>query len=125
MMERTGEKDVRNDVTLVSDGQEENENALRVEIQCIIPPSAEQLEKIKRFMQAEYHTDPITFVIKKDPSVVGGFRIFVGDDNYDWSTQGRIRQLRRRQGALRGRPRDAHPPNGRNPDQLPDPRTHD
>ncbi len=101
MMERTGEKDVRNDVTLVSDGQEENENALRVEIQCITPPSAEQLEKIKRFMQAEYHTEPIAFVIKKDPSVVGGFRIFVGDDNYDWSTQGRIRQLRKSFQALR------------------------
>ena len=32
---------------------------------------------------------------------VGGFNIFVGDENYDWSTLGRIRQLRKSFQALK------------------------
>lgn len=71
------------------------ENTLKVEIQCITPPSGEQLDKLREFFLFEYHADDIEFVIKKDPSVVGGFRIYVGDENYDWSTVGRIRQLRK------------------------------
>ncbi len=73
----------------------ENSNVLKVEIQCVTPPNNLQLEKLKEFFLAEYNADDVDFVIKKDPSVVGGFRIFVGDENYDWSTLGRIRQLRK------------------------------
>ena len=50
--------------------------------------------KISAFMRKKYGADEVEIVIRKDPSVVGGFNIFVGDDNYDWSTLGRIRQLR-------------------------------
>lgn len=76
--------------------EEENEvGTIKAEIDCITPPTSEQLERIERFICAEYGADKVDFVIKKDASVVGGFRIFVGDDNYDWSTLGRIRQLRK------------------------------
>ena len=71
------------------------QNVLKVEIQCITPPDEQQLAKMRAFFMAEYQADDIDFVIRKDPSVVGGFRIFVGDENYDWSTLGRIRQLRK------------------------------
>ncbi|MBP5209098.1 MAG: F0F1 ATP synthase subunit delta, partial [Clostridia bacterium] len=71
------------------------DKALRVEIDCITPPSAEQLSGIRDFIRRKYGNDEISFVVKKDPSVKGGFKIFVGDDNYDWSTLGRIRQLRK------------------------------
>lgn len=73
--------------------EEEKRNILTVEIQCVTPPDENQLSKMRDFFAAEYGTDDVDFVIKKDPSVLGGFRIFVGDENYDWSTQGRIRQL--------------------------------
>ena len=75
--------------------EEAKKDTLKVEIQCLTPPSAEQLDKLREFFLSEYHADDIDFVIKKDPSVVGGFRIYVGDENYDWSTLGRIRQLRK------------------------------
>ena len=68
---------------------------LRIEINCVTPPTAEQLERIREFMSERYGTDNTEFIIKRDPSVVAGFKIFVGDDNYDWSVLGRIRQLRR------------------------------
>lgn len=73
----------------------EESNILKVEIHCITPPNEMQLEKLKEFFLEEYAADDIDFLIKKDPSVVGGFNIFVGEENYDWSTLGRIRQLRK------------------------------
>lgn len=84
----------------------EKKEPLKAEIDCITPPSAEQLEKIKAFILSEYEVDEVEFIIKKDLSVVGGFRIFVGDDNYDWTTLGRIRQLRKSFQAL---PRESDP----------------
>lgn len=77
------------------DNSEELQNEpLRVEIRCLVPPTEEQQMKISAFMRKKYGADEVEIVIRKDPSVVGGFNIFVGDDNYDWSTLGRIRQLR-------------------------------
>lgn len=75
--------------------KKQERNILTAEIQCVTPPSEEQLSKMREFFLTEYEADDIDFVIKNDPSVVGGFRIFVGDENYDWSTLGRIRQLRK------------------------------
>ncbi len=69
--------------------------ALHAEIRCTTPPTDEQLERIIEFLRREYNEDSIECVIKRDDSIVGGFNIFVGDDNYDWSTLGRIRQLRK------------------------------
>ncbi len=77
------------------DAKAPERNILEVEIQCITPPTPEQLEKLKEFFLAEYKADDVDFNIVRDESVVGGFRIFVGDENYDWSTLGRIRQLRK------------------------------
>lgn len=68
---------------------------LKVEIACVTPPTKEQLAKMRTFFSAHYRNEHIEFLVRRDPSVVGGFRIFVGDDNYDWSTLGRIRQLRK------------------------------
>lgn len=81
--------------------EEEKKHVLTVEIQCVTPPDEEQLAKLREFFLAENKADDIDFVIKKAPDVVGGFRIFVGDENYDWSTLGRIRQLRKSFQALR------------------------
>ena len=81
--------------------EKQERNVLTVEIQCVTPPNDEQLAKMREFFIAEYDADDIDFIIVKDPSVVGGFRIFVGDENYDWSTLGRIRQLRKSFQSLR------------------------
>ncbi len=68
---------------------------LRADIHCVTPPTEEQLEKIHQFILEEYAVEQAECVVVYDPSVVGGFNIFVGDDNYDWTTLGRIRQLRK------------------------------
>lgn len=87
---------------------EEKSNIVTVEIQCVTPPTEEQLAKMKEFFLAEYNADDVDFVIEKDLSVVGGFRIFVGDENYDWSTLGRIRQLRK---SIQSLMKEHHPDN--------------
>ncbi len=68
---------------------------IRAEIVCVNPPSDSQLEGIRAFLKEEYRADEVEIHITKDPAIVGGFRIFVGEDSYDWSTLGRIRQLRK------------------------------
>ena len=92
-----------NNDLFTSDAAEEREEALHVEIKCVTPPSEQQLEKIRSFMKAQYHAENVEFVIKRDPSVIGGFTIFVNDDSYDWSTSGRIGQLRK---SLRALPKE-------------------
>ena len=69
--------------------------ALKAEIHCVNPPSEEQLEKIRTFLVNEYKRDDIECIVLKDPSVISGFTIFVGDESYDWSLAGRIRQLKK------------------------------
>ena len=83
-----------NNVIFIPD-KESAKKILQVEIDCVTPPNDEQLEKIRSFMLEQYKVDEVDFIVKIDPSVVGGFRIFAGDDNYDWTTRGRIRQLRK------------------------------
>ena len=68
---------------------------LKVEIDCVTPPTEEQLRRIRSIISRDYNAKEIELTIKRVPSVVGGFNIFVGDDNYDWTTLGRIRQLRK------------------------------
>ncbi len=72
---------------------ERNDSALKAEIHCVTLPTDEQLEQIRAFIMKEHGVDEVDFILKIDPTVIGGFSIFVGDDNYDWSTLGRIRQL--------------------------------
>ena len=74
---------------------EPEKNVLRVEIRCMTPPNERQRERIRALLIAERGCDDVEFVIRRDESAGDGFNIFVGDDNYDWSTLGRVRQLRR------------------------------
>ena len=79
----------------INEAMEPETNTVTVEIQCVTPPSEAQLAQLREFFLAKYHADAVEFNIRIEPSVVGGFRIFVGDENYDWSTLGRVRQLRK------------------------------
>jgi F-type H+-transporting ATPase subunit alpha len=81
---------------------------LRVEIRCLVPPTDEQKVRIRDFMCRRYGRSDVNLAVVRDPSVAEGFNIFVGDDNYDWTALGRVRQLRRKiqQSSLRKGGRD-------------------
>ncbi len=72
----------------------ESEDILKVEIDCITPPDEDQLSEIKNFLIRRYKKEEVVFSIKKDTTVGGGFKLFVDDDCYDFSTKGRLQQLR-------------------------------
>ncbi len=76
-------------------GDQNEQEVLKVEIHCVTPPTDEQLAKIRELIMREYEVEDAECTVIIDTSVVGGFNIFVGDDNYDWSTLGRVRQLRK------------------------------
>ena len=57
-------------------------------------PDSAQKAKLEDVLSKKYGK-AVDLVWQEDRTVVGGFRIFAGDDNYDWTTLGRIRQLRK------------------------------
>ena len=54
-------------------------------------PSQEQRGKLQAFLEKRY--GPTTLEWVRDESLKGGFRLRVGEDIYDWSVEGRLRQL--------------------------------
>ena len=54
-------------------------------------PSPEQREKLQAFLEKRY--GPTTLEWVRDDTLKGGFRLRVGEDIYDWSVEGRLRQL--------------------------------
>ncbi|MBR2667422.1 MAG: F0F1 ATP synthase subunit alpha [Oscillospiraceae bacterium] len=73
-------------------GKQEDE--FTAELHCINPPSESQFERIRAYLCRKYNRDDIDLKVKEDPSVLGGFRILVGDDIIDWSVKGRTDQLK-------------------------------
>ncbi len=57
------------------------------------PPNEAQEAGFKEFLSKKYNED-ISLVWKKDNSARGGFRLQVGSEIYDWSTDGRLSQFK-------------------------------
>lgn len=58
-------------------------------------PEKEQMEQIREFLQKKYEGSQFVFEIRIDPEILGGTVITAGYEEYDWSLEGRIRQLTR------------------------------
>ncbi len=57
------------------------------------PPSESQKSRFIKFLLEKYGED-ISIVWEKDESVIGGFRLEVGTEIYDWSLNGRLLQFK-------------------------------
>ena len=73
----------------------EHAGNLSAEIIYVVPPTEEQLAKIKSFLQDKYRTEDLTVSLKEDKNLLGGFVIRIGSDEYDWSMRGRLQQIGR------------------------------
>ena len=67
-------------------------------LRYVTQPSEEQLEKIKQFIYGKYVNEDISeedivFSTIEDKSLGGGFILNCGNEAYNWSTAGRIRQF--------------------------------
>ncbi len=65
----------------------------RAILKYVTEPTEAQLEGIRAFVKKESGTDEIELVSEKDESLGGGFVLSIGNKEYDWSTEGRIKQL--------------------------------
>ena len=66
---------------------------LHAVLKGITPPDAEQMEKIRAFLEKK-HGAGVTLVWEEDSSVTNGFKIEIGSVIYDWSLKGRFTQLK-------------------------------
>ena len=64
-----------------------------VTLSYVTAPTDEQLQNIRNFVQKKYNREDMVFETKEDPSLGGGFIIRAGNEVYDWSTNGRMKQF--------------------------------
>ena len=64
-----------------------------VTLSYVTAPTDEQLQNIRNFIQKKYNREDMIFETKEDPSLGGGFIIRAGNEVYDWSTGGRMKQF--------------------------------
>ena len=65
----------------------------RAVLTYVTEPTEVQLEGIREFAKKESGSEEIELVCEKDERLGGGFILTIGNKEYDWSTEGRIRQL--------------------------------
>ncbi|MBQ6462049.1 MAG: F0F1 ATP synthase subunit alpha [Pseudobutyrivibrio sp.] len=65
----------------------------KAKLRYVTAPTDEQLNGIKRFLAKETGNADIEVELVSDPSLKSGFVLSVGTKEYDWSEQGRIKQL--------------------------------
>ena len=62
-------------------------------LRYVTSPSEEQLEKIRRFAASKCGEEHVEILCRKDDTLGSGFILTVGNQEYDWSSQGRLRQM--------------------------------
>ena len=67
-----------------------------VKLTFVTPPDESQIAGIRSYIAEKYGSDQFELTMTEDPSLGSGFKLQVGNDVVDWSTQGRIRQLKER-----------------------------
>ena len=65
-----------------------------VTLRYVTPPTDTQLEDIKKFVAHRYGDEQdVVFDMVEDASLVSGFKLTAGNEEYDWSAKGRLAQL--------------------------------
>ncbi len=74
----------------------ERANRRKAVLRYVTPPTAVQLEQIRDFLRKKYNDQELPLELIEDPTLLGGFSITVGSDEYDWSMKGRLTQMKNR-----------------------------
>mgnify|MGYP001815478081 CR=1 FL=1 len=94
-LEEKGRLRVLPEITTLFEGLvHEHHGILKITIHTASPLEAEQLEQIKRRMQARFEKQ-IEASVKIDPALVGGFKVRVGDTIHDYSIATQLEVLKR------------------------------
>lgn len=73
-----------------------NGTRLKAKLRFVMPPSSAQAGRFKAFIASRYNVpeENIDLELKHDASVLGGFVLLVGEDEYDWSLKGRAKEIK-------------------------------
>ena len=71
----------------------EKKGEFRVILSYVTPPDEEQLKNIRDFLIRKYQREDLIFETREEPSLGGGFVIQAGNEVYDWSVNGRMKQF--------------------------------
>ncbi len=69
------------------------EKILNATLCYVTLPKEEQMEKIRQFLKKKYQCGKVNLELTECPELIGGFILKVGSSEYDWSLQGRLRQM--------------------------------
>lgn len=73
--------------------REKQSGILRARLYCVTPPDEEQKKGIEAFVCRKYGAKEARVQVCRDDSLIGGFLLRVGSDEYDWSMKGRMERL--------------------------------
>ncbi|MCU6763607.1 F-type ATPase subunit delta [uncultured Roseburia sp.] len=74
----------------------EHKHILSAELIYAAKPQEEQIASIKEYLKKEYQCQDVELELKADPQLLGGFVLKVGNEEYDWSYSGRLKQLQQK-----------------------------
>ena len=66
---------------------------IKADLRYVVPPTEDQLEKIKAFLAKKHKNAKLEIQMTQDESLLGGFVIRVGNQEYDWSMKSRLEKL--------------------------------
>ncbi|MBO5033966.1 MAG: F0F1 ATP synthase subunit alpha [Lachnospiraceae bacterium] len=72
----------------------EKSGGLKVTLRYVTAPDETQLQGIRDFVAKQYGKEDVTFEMEEDASLGGGFVLEAGNEVFDWSTKGRMQQLK-------------------------------
>ena len=96
------EQSVEKNAELCQKGSEKSRPSVQAVLRCVTAPDEKQMEKIRSFAASKCGTSEIRMECILDPSLGGGFVLTIGDKEYDWSTSGRISQMKEQLGNISG-----------------------
>ena len=75
---------------------DEKHAILQAKIICANQPEEEKLAQVMEFLQQRYPNKEIKTKICVDETLLGGLCVRIGREEYDWSYEGRLKQLERK-----------------------------
>lgn len=74
----------------------EQHGILSAELTYVMEPDDEQVGQMKEYLKSKYGKAQVELAMHKDPALIGGFVLRVGDMEQDCSMKGRLERLEKR-----------------------------
>lgn len=76
--------------------REGEDSSLQVTLTCVTEPEEAVRERLLACVQKQYPGRTLVLSVRKDASLIGGFRLQVDGKEYDWSYEGKLQALKQK-----------------------------